>query len=120
MGSDIRSHGIQQELPFGIGMRRKKRRLSEELTVTLLGGGVLLLGLLFYVWQHIQVVRLGYQIERLRAAQATLVQERKTLKVELGQLRSMKRVEDVARRKLGMVNSGPEQIILLDDPPDGG
>jgi cell division protein FtsL len=120
MGADVRSASLQQELPLGVGGRRKKRGVSGELKVSLLGGVALLLGLLFYVWQHIQVVRLGYQIERLRVTQGTLVQERNALGVEIGQLRSLKRIEDLARRKLGMVYPAPEQIILLPDPPEGG
>lgn len=80
-------------------------------------GGVLLLGLLLYVWQHIQVVRLGYQIEDLRAARVTLVQEGKALEVELGRLRALTKVEDLTRRELGMVNPVPGQVILLEDSP---
>lgn len=86
----------------------------------LVAGGVLLLGLLLYVWQHIQVVRLGYQIEDLRAAQVSLIQEGKVLEVELGRLRSLTKVEDRARRELGMVNPVPGQIILLEEKQEGG
>jgi cell division protein FtsL len=82
----------------------------------LLVGAILLLGLLIYVWQHVQVVRSGYQ-ERLRAARATLIQEGKALRVELGRLRSLKRVEEIARGKLGMVNPVPGQIVFMEEPP---
>lgn len=82
----------------------------------LLAGGVLMLALLFYVWQHIQVVRLGYQIEGLREERATMIQEGKALNVKLSRLRSLKRVEKLARRKLGMVNPTPGQIIFLQEP----
>lgn len=119
MASEVRSGWIQQELPFGVRARRGKRRFNPDLKLRLLAGAVLLLGLLGYVWQHIQVVRLGYEVERLRATRVTLTQEGKALKVELGRLRSLTRVEEIARRKLGMVDSVPGQIILLDErqPP---
>ena len=119
MASRVRSPSIQQELPFGLRVRRRKRKLVAEMKPILLVGGVLLLGLLFYVWQHVQVVRLGYQVERLREAQATLIQEGKGLRVELGRLRSLKRVEELARHKLGMVNPVPGQIILIEEPGEG-
>jgi cell division protein FtsL len=83
----------------------------------LLVGAILVLGLLIYVWQHVQVVRFGYQVERLRAARVTLIQEGKALKVELGRLRSLKRVEEIARSKLGMVNPVPGQIVFMEEPP---
>lgn len=79
----------------------------------------MLLALLYYVWQHTQVVRLGYQVERLRAARVTLIQEGKALGVELSRLRSLKRVEEFARRRLGMVNPAPRQIILLQEKREG-
>ncbi len=94
--------------------------LSPELSRMLLAGGVLLLGLLLYVWQHIQVVRIGYQIERLRAEQVGLVQEGKSLNVELSRLRSLTRVEGLVRRELGMVNPVPGQVFFLEDPKGGG
>src|SRR5574341_124895 len=61
---------------------------------------VILVAALLYGWRHISVVRLGYEIERLREHQAALVQENKTLKLERGQLRSLRRVEEIARKRL--------------------
>lgn len=120
MASKVRAGSAQQELPFGARLRRAAPRLSPELGRMFLAAGVLLLGSLLYVWQHIQVVRIGYQIERLRGERVTLVQEEKALKVELSRLRSLMRVEELVRGELGMVNPIPGQIILLEDPRGGG
>lgn len=82
------------------------------------GLGVLVLaGALCYVWQHTRVVRLGYEIERLRETRAALEQEHKTLRLEMGQLRSLRRVEEVARTRLGMVTPKPGQIVLIPEAP---
>ncbi len=82
------------------------------------GLGVLALaGALFYVWQHTQAVRLGYEIERLRETRAALEQEHKSLRLEIGQLRSLRRVEEVARTRLGMVTPKPGQIVLIPEAP---
>lgn len=120
MTSEVRSERLQRGFPLTLRMGRETKRLSQELRSALLIGGILLLGLLFYVWQHIQVVRLGYQIERLRAEQLHLVQEGKARRVELARLRSLKRVEEVARRELGMVPPSPGQTILLREARGGG
>jgi cell division protein FtsL len=120
MAAKSQSESMQQELPFGIRLRRGKRSLSPELGRTILAAGVLLVGLLLYVWQHIQVVRIGYQTERLRAERVGLVQEGKALKVELSRLRSLTRVEEVVRHELGMVSPVPGQILFLEDPREGG
>jgi cell division protein FtsL len=72
-----------------------------------------LAGALFYVWQHVYVVRQGYELERLRETHAKLVQANKALRLEAGQLRSLRRVEEIARTRLGMVTPKPGQVILL-------
>jgi cell division protein FtsL len=74
---------------------------------------VILAGALFHVWQHIHVVRQGYAIERLREMHARLVQENKVLRLEAGQLRSLRRVEEIARTRLGMVTPKPGQVVLI-------
>ena len=74
---------------------------------------VILTGALFHVWQHIHVVRQGYAIERLRETHARLVQENKVLRLEAGQLRSLRRVEEIARTRLGMVTPKPGQVVLI-------
>ncbi len=117
MAARVRSQSMQQELPFGVRVRRGKRTLAPGMKSILRVGGILVLGLLIYVWQHVQVVRFGYQVERLRAVRATLIQEGKALSVELGRLRSLKRVEEIARGKLGMVNPVPGQIVFMEEPP---
>ena len=116
MASKVRARRLQYELPFEKRVRGRKRRVSAELRPMLLAGGVLVLALLFYVWQHIQVVRVGYQIEGLREVRATMIQEGKALKVTRSRLRSLKRVEQLARGKLGMVNPTPGQVIFLQEP----
>lgn len=116
MASKVRARRFQYELPFEKKVRGRNRRVSAELRPMLLAGGVLVFALLFYVWQHIQVVRLGYQIEGLREERATMIQEGKALKVKLSRLRSLKRVEQLSRRKLGMINPTPGQVIFLQEP----
>lgn len=95
-------------------VRRPAIRMeSLEFLSTVALGVLILAGALGYVWQHIHVVRLGYEIERLRERQAALVQENKTLKLEIGQLRSLRRVEEIARKRLGMVAPKPGQVVLI-------
>lgn len=74
---------------------------------------VILAGALFHVWQHVHVVRQGYAIERLREMHARLVQENKVLRLEAGQLRSLRRVEEIVRTRLGMVTPKPGQVVLI-------
>ncbi len=82
------------------------------------GLGLLVLAVaLLYVWQHIHVVRMGYEVEGLRHEKAALVQEYKSLRLELGQLQSMRRVEEIARNRLGMVTPKRGQVVLIPESP---
>ena len=82
--------------------------------LALLATGALLVGVvLFYVFQHIQVVRLGYEVERLRRERGALVEQGKLLALEVAALRAVKRVEEVARNELGMVTPAPAQVIVV-------
>jgi cell division protein FtsL len=89
------------------------QRESLEFISTVALGLLILAAALLYVWQHIHVVRQGYEIERLRERQAALVQENKALTIELGQLRSLRRVAEIARERLGMVTPKPGQVVLI-------
>jgi len=92
--------------------RSRIRGETMEFILTVALGLVILAAALLYVWQHTYVVRLGYEVERLRARHAALVQENKGLRLEMGQLRSLKRVEEIARKQLGMISPKPGQVIL--------
>jgi len=68
---------------------------------------------LFYVWQHIQVVRLGYEIERLQVERLALIRQENELRFEVARLKSLRRVEEIGRRQLGLTSPVAGQVILL-------
>ncbi|MBI3080958.1 MAG: cell division protein FtsL, partial [candidate division NC10 bacterium] len=98
--------------------RRAFLRLDLWRAVVVLG--LLCLGILFYVWQHIQVLRLGYALEGLRAKRSTLLQEQKVLTLELARLTDLSRVEAIARARLEMETPRPGQVIVLPEPAQPG
>jgi cell division protein FtsL len=77
-------------------------------------GSLVLLGVLFYVWQHIQVVRLGYEIEQLQGERIALIRREKELRFDLARLKSLRRVEEIARRQLGLTTPVSGQVILIE------
>lgn len=107
-----------QEVRTRARARRAFLRLDLWRTVVVLG--LLCLGILFYVWQHIQVLRLGYALEGLRAQRATLLQENRTLTLEMARLTALSRVEAIARARLEMETPRPGQVIVLPEPAQPG
>ena len=89
------------------------RRRPGTLLHTITYAFVLLAGILFYVWQHVQVVRLGYVIEHLKGERATLLQRHRELTLEIASLKSLKQVEERAHRDLGLRRAEPSQIVIV-------
>jgi cell division protein FtsL len=79
--------------------------------------GFVFLGILLflYVWQHMHVVKLGYEVETLRKQRQDLMNEHYYLKYRLNEVKSLSRVERVAREELGMITPRTGQVVILDD-----
>jgi hypothetical protein len=65
-------------------------------------------------------VRLSYRLDALRTARADAEELNRRLSVELASLRSLARIEDKARRELGMVAPGRDQVVLAREFVAGG
>lgn len=82
---------------------------------TLLGVLALSFFLFFYVWQHMQVVKLGYEVQGLKIEKQQLSNQYYYLRYQMYDVNSLTRVEKVAREQLGMVTPRADQIVILDD-----
>lgn len=74
---------------------------------------VLMAVALLYVWSHIHMTELEYQIARELSSSEQIKDERTKLKVELATLKSPRRIETIAREKLQMTYPERSQVILL-------
>jgi cell division protein FtsL len=74
---------------------------------------VLMAVALIYVWSHIHMTELEYQVAQEISSREQLIEEQAKLKVELATLKSPQRIETMAREKLQMTYPGREQVILL-------
>lgn len=106
--SPIRNRHLVRELDRG---RVKELLLVVALVVTLL------LPLLAYVWNHMEYIRLGYEIERLKRDRVAQVELRERLRIEISSLESLARVEREAKRTLGLLPASGAGIRLTGEPP---
>ena len=74
---------------------------------------ILMAVLLIYVWSHIHMTELEYQVARELSTREQFTEEQTKLKVELATLKAPQRIEIIAREKLQMTYPGREQVILL-------
>ena len=75
---------------------------------------VLTVGAVFFLWQRYQFVRLGYEVNRLRAEKARLEESIEPLQVEVEYLSRLERIDELARTRLGMHPPVPAQVIVLE------
>lgn len=73
----------------------------------------IVLGLLFYVWQHIQVICMGYKISELDGLAVSLEEKNNLLRRKVSKHTNYEEIEKIARGRLNMVYPDPENIVYL-------
>jgi cell division protein FtsL len=86
-------------------------------TLTIVAGVLLVF---VFVWERVDVVRLGYQIERLKTQKILLERERDQLQVKFSALTAPERIAKVATEKLGLVPPQQGQVLMVHQPGDLG
>ncbi|MBI4055120.1 MAG: cell division protein FtsL [Elusimicrobia bacterium] len=89
--------------------------MKKKTVVTLILFGSFTLFLL--VWQHLQAVWVGYELQSLLEAMERQRNLNAYLQLELQRLHSPLRIEQVARGKLGLVSVTQGTVIELDPLP---
>ena len=96
------------------GVRRERSHLSRgAIILWLLATSVLLGSLLLYVTQGIQVIRMGYEIDRIQNRFREVKVERERLEVELASLQDLATVQREAVGRLGMVFPEAGQVVVV-------
>ena len=105
---DIRNNPIVREVD-----QARVRELWRSTGV----GCLFLLLLLYSAWQHFELIRYGYRVERLQQERASEEQINRHLRLQLQSLRRPQRIETIARRQLKMVQPGPDEAVVLERGP---
>ena len=94
---------------------RERERTSGDAgySIWIFVAAILMMVLLIYVWSHIHMTELEYQIARELSSKEQLTEEQAKLKLELATLKAPQRIETLAKEKLQMVYPGREQVILI-------
>jgi cell division protein FtsL len=82
---------------------------------TIWGVAALAFFLFIYVWQHMQVVKLGYEVEALKVQKEELSNQYYYLQYKIHDVDSLARVETIAQSQLGMTTPRSDQVVILRD-----
>lgn len=100
------------------GLPQKKIRFRIKGFFLYLGYALLIVSLVFlYLWQHLRIKELGYELGKKEKERKVLMDRNQELESEASRLRSLKRIEEIARSRLGLEPSREGEIILLDITP---
>lgn len=72
---------------------------------------------LLFVWERVDMVRVGYQVERLKQEKMVLERERDQLRIKVSTLSAPDRVAKVAAERLGMAPPQRGQVIVVQAGP---
>jgi hypothetical protein len=78
---------------------------------------LIVLMLLFWAWQHFEIVRNGYAVEKLRREEAAEQLANRQLRLELEMWRAPQLIEQRATTELHLVPASPADIIVIERAP---
>jgi cell division protein FtsL len=81
-------------------------------------GGLVTFAALLYAWQHFACIQLRYQLESLKAQHAQAAELNRELKLEVAGLRAPSRIDQIARRQLGLTVPADGQVAPFETPGD--
>lgn len=93
--------------------RERKRINPKDFLSYFISIFLFIAGVLFYIWPYFNILNINYKFEKLLKERAKLIQNNNLLKIELASLKSLERVEDVAKSQLGLVFPDKKQVILV-------
>ena len=102
---DVRNNPIVREVD-----EARQRALLRSTLVSAL----LVVVVLFSVWQKFQLVSHGYAMETLQKQRAQEEEVNRHLRLEIETLRSPGRIEELANRKLHLVQPPPDRAIVIE------
>ncbi|MBI4161394.1 MAG: cell division protein FtsL [Acidobacteria bacterium] len=92
-------------------IRERDRKVTGDLIRFLLVGSALLVPVILYVRQRMEFVRVSYRLESLEKERQHLRDEQRRLLVERAGLRSLDRVEGIARADFGLVHDHSCEMV---------
>jgi cell division protein FtsL len=81
-------------------------------------GAVLAGAAMLYAWQHFQCIQLRYQLESLKTDRSQAAELNQELKLEVADLRAPSRIDQIARKQLGLTLPAPGQVEPLQGPSE--
>jgi len=110
-------YGIKKDIRNNLIVREIDEDRQRQLWHTAGIGAVLVVALLFSAWQTFELVKHGYEVQRLERDRASEEEVNRHLRLEIESLRSPRRIEEMAIRDLKLVRPDQDQAIVVERVP---
>jgi cell division protein FtsL len=93
-------------------IKRRKKKIQRSVLPLFILITLFFCSLIFFVWSRLQITYLGYEISQVNKEQKQFLNLNKQLKLEAASLESLARIENIARKQLGLVNPKSHQMVF--------
>jgi len=97
-------------------VREVDPRMSRDIWLLLLLVAALVGGLVLYAWPNLELREAARVKEQMSRERERLQEENRKLRLEKATLESLRRVETIAVRDLGLVVPPPESLLVVERP----
>jgi|APFre7841882724_1041349.scaffolds.fasta_scaffold236782_1 cell division protein FtsL len=101
-------------VPAGAG-QEEKTTPQLKYSVFLFVAFVLMAVAITYVWSHVQMTKLEYQVAEEMRSREQMLEEQRKLKLEYATLKSPQRIEAIAKSSLNLSYPDGDQVIIIRD-----
>ncbi len=102
---DVRNNPIVREVD-----RTRQRELWQWIGIS----AVLVIVLLFSAWQHFELLRHGYRLDRVQRERAAEEEINRHLHLEIETLKAPERIERLATERLHMVAPSADEAVIIE------
>jgi cell division protein FtsL len=114
MTGDTFEYAIKKDIRNNPIVREVDRERHREMWRTAGIGLFLVSVLLFWAWQHFELLRHGYRFEQMQRQHAAELEINRHLRLDIYALRSPARIERMAIRQLGMVTPAAGDALVVE------
>lgn len=97
-------------------VREVDPRMSRDIWLLLLLVAALVGGLVLYAWPNLELREASRVKEQMSRERERLQEENRKLRLEKATLESLRRVESIATRELGLKPPPPESLLVIERP----
>ena len=114
MKSDRFEYAIKKDIRNNPIVREIDQERHREMWRATSASVFLVVVVLFWAWQHFELLRHGYRLEQVQRERAVETEINRHLRLEVDTLRSPVRIERLATGRLHMIAPGPGEASVIE------